>query len=109
MLQKAHRVSLLAGDALSYVWISTSSSGVAAAGANSVPTGTYGALIKGNTATSNAVYTSYPDADYSSPVIHTARPAHDFLHGQEPGSTAANMPASAATVSTGGYYSTRLA
>ena len=60
-----------AGDALSYVWISTYQPSVKPAGANTVPSGRGGALIKANPATANAVYTSYPGADYSSPVIHT--------------------------------------
>ncbi len=59
-----------AADALSYVWISSYQPSVGPAGANTVPSGRGGALIKADPATSNAVYTSYPTGDYSSPVIH---------------------------------------
>ena len=62
---------LPAGDALSYVWISTYSPSVGPASANTVPSGRGGALIKANPATANAIYTSYTTNDYSSPVIHT--------------------------------------
>ena len=60
-----------AGDALSYVWISSYQPSVTSAGANTVPSGRGGALIKADPTTANSVYTSYPDGDYSSPVIHT--------------------------------------
>jgi len=53
------------------VWISTYQPSVGPAGANTVPTGRGGALIKADPATANSVYTSYPAGDYSSPVIHT--------------------------------------
>ena len=62
---------LPAGDALLYVWISTYSPSVGPAGANTVPSGRGGALIKANPVTANAVYTSYTTNDYSWPVIHT--------------------------------------
>jgi len=52
------------------VWLSTYQPSVGPAGANTVPTGRGGALIKADPATANAVYTSYPAGDYSSPVIH---------------------------------------
>jgi len=53
------------------VWISSYQPSVASAGANTVPSGRGGALIKADPATANSVYTSFPDGDYSSPVIHT--------------------------------------
>ncbi len=52
------------------MWLSTYQPSVGPAGANTVPTGRGGALIKADPATANAVYTSYPAGDYSSPVIH---------------------------------------
>ena len=59
------------GDALTYVWISTYEPSVKPANATTVPSGRGGALIIANPKTANAVYTSYPAGDYSSPVIHT--------------------------------------
>ena len=62
--------ALFAGDALSYVWISTYQPAVGPAGPNTVPSGRGGALIKADPTTANAVYKSLT-LDYSSPVIHT--------------------------------------
>jgi len=53
------------------VWISSYQPSVGPAGANTVPSGRGGALIKADPATANAVYTAYTTNDYSSPVIHT--------------------------------------
>ncbi len=53
------------------MWISSYQPSVGPAGANTVPSGRGGALIKADPTTANAVYTSYPAADYSSPVFHT--------------------------------------
>ena len=62
-----------AGDALTYVWISTYQPSVASAGATTTPSGRGGALIIADPATANSVYTSFFTNDYSSPVIHTVR------------------------------------